>query len=61
MAWSAPAAAADFTVLTATNVALPAANWTVLGNASQPLPGQYQFSDTAATNGPQQFYRVVSP
>ena len=48
-------AAADFTVLTATNVALPLTNWTVAGNASQTQPDQYQFTDAAATNGPQRF------
>jgi fibronectin-binding autotransporter adhesin len=52
---------ADFTALTATNVALPLTNWTVLGNIPEIAPGQYQFTDLGATNSPQRFYRVVSP
>ncbi|MFZ0826145.1 MAG: choice-of-anchor Q domain-containing protein, partial [Verrucomicrobiia bacterium] len=55
---SAPGA--DFTVLSATNVALPLTNWTVLGEVMQPLPGQYQFVDPGATNAVR-FYRVRSP
>ncbi len=51
----------DFTVLTATNLALPLTNWTVLGEVMQAAPGQYQFTDTGATNSPERFYRVVSP
>lgn len=52
--------AADFTALTSTNAALPLSNWTVLGNVSGISSGQYQFTDSAATNG-EQFYEVVSP
>lgn len=51
---------ADFTALTATNPALPLTNWTALGNITEISSGQYQFTDTTATN-PAQFYRVVSP
>jgi hypothetical protein len=55
------APAADFTVLTATNVSLALTNWTVLGEVQQVAPGQYQFTDPqAATNGAR-FYRVCSP
>jgi hypothetical protein len=55
------APAADFTVLTATNVSLALTNWTVLGEVQQVAPGQYQFTDPqAATNGVR-FYRVRSP
>lgn len=54
------AVAADFTALTSTNLAVPLSNWTVLGNAMEVAPGQYEFTDTSATNH-QQFYGVVSP
>jgi hypothetical protein len=52
---------ADFTALTATNLALPLTNWTVLGSIPEISPGQFQFTDPGATNSPQRFYRVVSP
>ena len=55
------AAHLDFTALTSTNLALPLTNWSILGNASEISPGQYQFTDASATNAPQRFYRVVSP
>jgi T5SS/PEP-CTERM-associated repeat protein len=50
-----------FTVLAATNPALPLSNWTVLGAVSESPPGQFQFSDSQATNNPLRFYRVRSP
>jgi len=52
---------ADFTVLTSTNVALPLAIWTVLGEVMQPAPGQYEFTDPQATTNAMRFYRVISP
>jgi hypothetical protein len=52
---------ADFTVLAATNVALPRSLWTPLGLATQPAPGHYQFTDFDATNYPQRFYQLVWP
>jgi hypothetical protein len=52
---------ADFTVLTSTNLALPLASWTVLGEVMQPAPGQYQFTDPQATTNAVRFYRVRSP
>jgi hypothetical protein len=52
---------ADFTVLATTNLTLPLGQWSILGQAVQNAPGQYQFTDTAATNHARQFYRVVSP
>ena len=52
---------AEFTVLAATNVALPLSDWTSIGYASQNPPGQFQFTDPGATNYPQRFYRVKSP
>jgi hypothetical protein len=51
---------ADFTVLASTNLALPLAEWTVLGNASQYSAGQFQFTDAPATNNAR-FYDAVSP
>jgi Right handed beta helix region len=51
--------AADYTVLASTNLALPLAQWTVLGNV--PQASQFQFVDQITFITPQQFYRVVSP
>jgi hypothetical protein len=50
-----------FSVLTATNLSLPITNWTVTGMATEVSPGQYQFTDPAATTLRSQFYRVRSP
>lgn len=36
-------------------------NWSRLGTASQPSPGQFMFLDAGATNWPWRFYRVTSP
>jgi hypothetical protein len=55
------APAADFTVLTATNVSLSLTNWTVLGEVQQIAPGQYQFTDPQAATNLVRFYRVRSP
>src|ERR1022692_4099399 len=55
------APAADFTVLTATNVSLALTNWTVLGEVPQVAPGQYQFTDPQAATNRVRFYRVRSP
>jgi predicted outer membrane repeat protein len=55
------APAADFTVLTATNVSLVLTNWTVLGEVQQVAPGQYQFTDPQAATNTGRFYRVRSP
>src|SRR5439155_901990 len=38
---------ASFTVLTATNLALPLSNWTVLGPVTDGPPGQFTFTDSA--------------
>lgn len=51
---------ADFTALTSTNLSLPLINWRALGNVTEISSGQYQFTDSSATNHVQ-FYRVVSP
>ena len=52
---------ASFTVLATTNPLLPLTNWTVLGTPTDNGSGQYEFTDLAATNGGQRFYRVRSP
>jgi hypothetical protein len=36
-------------------------NWTRLGSASQPSPGQFFFLDSGATNWQRRYYRVTSP
>lgn len=53
-------AAATFSVVAATNLALPASNWTVLGAATQLSAGNFRFNDAPATNR-LKFYRVRSP
>jgi hypothetical protein len=52
---------ASFTIWTATNLMLPLTNWTPLGAPAIIGSGQYQFTDPAATNDVQRFYRVTSP
>lgn len=52
---------ASFTALATTNLSLPLSNWTTLGSVTQISSGQYQFTDSQATNKPQSFYRVRSP
>jgi large repetitive protein len=51
---------AIFSVLAATNPALPLTNWTALGGVAEVAPGQFQFTDPQATNTPSRFYRVRS-
>jgi hypothetical protein len=51
---------AEFTALASTNLTLPLSNWTVLGVAAETSPGQYQFTDSAATNN-SRYYQIVSP
>jgi GH25 family lysozyme M1 (1,4-beta-N-acetylmuramidase) len=51
----------SFTVLVATNVAVPLSNWTTLGAVTETSSGQYQFTDPQTTNYPQRYYRVRSP
>jgi len=50
-----------FTIVAATNPALPLRNWTALGSATEVAPGQFQFIDSQATNTARRFYRVRSP
>jgi hypothetical protein len=52
---------APFTVLYAPDFLSPSSNWTVLGLATETVPGQFEFTDTTATNTTQRFYRVRSP
>jgi sugar lactone lactonase YvrE len=49
-----------FTVLMATNLALPLSNWIVLGSATNVSTGIFQFDDPVKTNQTR-FYRVRSP
>ncbi len=51
---------ASFTALASTNIALPIANWTVLGPVTEIAPGVYQFTDASGISG-LKFYRVRSP
>jgi hypothetical protein len=51
---------ASFTVVAATNISLPPNSWTTIGTATEISPGQFQFTDLAATNQVQRFYRVSS-
>ncbi|HOX56336.1 MAG TPA: cell wall anchor protein [Candidatus Paceibacterota bacterium] len=50
-----------FTVLAATNPALPLNNWTALTGLTEVSPGQYQFTDSQAAGILQRFYRMRSP
>jgi hypothetical protein len=50
----------SFTVLAATNLTQPLGNWFVLGTATESPMGQFQFTDTTATNRVR-FYRVQAP
>jgi hypothetical protein len=51
----------SYTAMSTTNISLPQGNWNVLGAITEVSPGQFRFTDTAATNHPQRFYRVRSP
>jgi len=46
--------------MAATNISDPMPNWTLIGRTTEPLPGNYQFTD-APQNSPQRFYGVRSP
>ncbi len=52
---------ATFSVLSASNLALPFSNWDLIGQPLEFAPGQFQFTDPQTTNDPQRFYRVSSP
>jgi hypothetical protein len=55
------ASGASFTILGTNNLALAASNWPVVGTAWEIAPGQYQFTDTTATNSVRRFYEIRSP
>ena len=48
----------NFDAWATTNLSLPLSNWTALGGVTEISPGQFQFTDSQATNSPQRFYRV---
>jgi hypothetical protein len=50
-----------FTVLAATNLALPLSNWSVLSSPVEGPAGSYQFTDPQTTNNARRFYRVRWP
>jgi sugar lactone lactonase YvrE len=50
-----------FTVCTSTNLLLPLADWTVLGEVTNDGFGLYQFTDSTDTNDTQRFYQVTFP
>jgi len=53
---------APFTVLSSTDLLAPISEWTVLGQASEVVPGQFQYSDAQALNRDAiRFYRLRSP
>jgi hypothetical protein len=52
---------APFSALATMLPTLPTSEWMVLGGVSEIAPGQFQFTDTQATNFPQRYYRVRSP
>jgi hypothetical protein len=52
---------ATFSALATTLPTLPTSEWMVLGGVTQIAPGQFQFTDTQATNFPHRYYRVRSP
>jgi hypothetical protein len=47
-------------VLATTNLDLPLSNWTALSGLSEISPGQFLFTDSAATNNLRRFYRLRS-
>jgi hypothetical protein len=50
-----------FTILSATNVALPLTNWDILGTPSNLGSGQFQYTTPLSTNDQQRYYRIRSP
>jgi hypothetical protein len=51
----------SFSVWAAPNPTLPSSNWTMLGSATEVLPGQFQFVDAHIGGLTRRFYRVCSP
>jgi hypothetical protein len=52
---------AGYTILSATNLTLPLADWMVVGRATQISIGIFQFTDSTATNQASRYYRVRQP
>jgi hypothetical protein len=52
---------ASFRMLATTNILLPVSNWTVIGSITQFASGQFEFTDTNATNFARRFYKTGSP
>jgi hypothetical protein len=53
---------APFSVLSSTDVLAPVSQWAILGQASEVLPGQFQYSDAQTLNRDAvRFYRLRSP
>jgi hypothetical protein len=50
-----------FSIYASTNLALPLGQWTRLGTAFQPSPGQFQYTDSTTANYLQRFYTVTCP
>jgi PQQ enzyme repeat len=50
-----------FNVFSTTNLMIPFADWTWLGEPMELSPGQFQFIDAATANQPERYYRVRSP
>jgi hypothetical protein len=51
----------NFGVLASTNLSIPLTNWPEIAIISDSGVGQYQFTDTQATNYPQRFYSLNPP
>jgi hypothetical protein len=52
---------AIFSVSATANISLPLSDWTTLNTVTETSPGQFQFTDSSASNGGQRFYCVHSP
>ncbi|HLH54565.1 MAG TPA: CARDB domain-containing protein [Verrucomicrobiae bacterium] len=50
-----------FSVFSTTDLSLPLARWTLVGNATETSPGQFQFTDSQTAGSLTRFYRVRSP
>ena len=51
----------SFSVFGSSNLTLALSNWSLLGQASESSPGQFQFVDFGAASNPVRYYRVRSP
>jgi hypothetical protein len=51
----------SFTAYGSTNLALAFTNWNRLGNVTEILPGQFQFTDLLGAANQERLYRVTSP